>query len=34
MLQKESDDFGQKEKGNADKPGSADIVNPACSYSN
>ena len=31
---KESDDFGQKEKGNADKPGSADIVNPACSYSN
>jgi len=29
----ESDDFGQKEKGNADKPGSADIVNPACSYS-
>ena len=31
---KESDDFGQKEKGNADKPGSADIVNPACSFSN
>ena len=31
---KESDDFGQKEKGNADKPGSADIVNPTCSYSN
>ena len=29
----ESDDFGQKEKGNADKPGSADIVNSACSYS-
>ena len=29
----ESDDFGQKEKGNADKPGSADIVDSACSYS-
>ena len=29
----ESEDFGQKEKGNSDKPGSADIVNPACSYS-
>ena len=31
--QEESDDFGQKEKGNADKPGSADLVNSACSYS-
>ena len=25
-------DFGQKEKGNADKPGSADIVDPNCTY--
>ena len=31
--EEESEDFGQKEKGNADKPGSADIVNSACSYS-
>ena len=32
-IKQESDDFGQKEKGNADKPGSADIVDSACSYS-
>jgi len=25
-------DFGQKEKGNADKPGTADIVDPNCTY--
>ena len=32
-VKEESNDFGQKEKGNADKPGTADIVNSACSYS-
>ena len=32
-LKKERYDFGQKEKGNADKPGTSDIVDPNCAYS-
>jgi len=32
-LKKDRYDFGQKEKGNADKPGTADIVDPNCAYS-
>ena len=32
-LKKEKYDFGQKEKGNADKPGTSDIVDPNCAYS-
>ena len=32
-LQKEKYDLGQKEKGNADKPGTSDIVDPNCAYS-
>jgi len=31
-LKKEKYDFGQKEKGNADKPGTSDIVDPNCAY--
>ena len=31
-LKKERYDFGQKEKGNADKPGTADIVDANCAY--
>ena len=32
VMKRESYDFGQKEKGNADKPGTADIVDANCSY--
>ena len=32
VMKRERYDFGQKEKGNADKPGTADIVDPNCSY--
>ena len=32
-LKKDRYDFGQKEKGNADKPGTSDIVDPNCAYS-
>ncbi len=32
IMQRERFDFGQKEKGNADKPGTADIVDPNCAY--
>ena len=31
-LKKDRYDFGQKEKGNADKPGTSDIVDPNCAY--
>ncbi|MCH2651960.1 MAG: TonB-dependent receptor [Gammaproteobacteria bacterium] len=32
VMKRERYDFGQKEKGNADKPGTADIVDANCSY--
>jgi len=32
VMKRERLDFGQKEKGNADKPGTADIVDPNCVY--
>ena len=32
IMKRERFDFGQKEKGNADKPGTADIVDPNCVY--
>ena len=32
VMKRERFDFGQKEKGNADKPGTADIVDANCSY--
>ena len=32
IMKRERFDFGQKEKGNADKPGTADIVDPNCAY--
>ena len=32
VMKRERFDFGQKEKGNADKPGTADIVNANCTY--
>jgi outer membrane receptor protein involved in Fe transport len=32
VMKRERFDFGQKEKGNADKPGTADIVDPNCAY--
>jgi len=32
VLKRERFDWGQKEKGNADKPGTADIVDPNCTY--
>jgi outer membrane receptor protein involved in Fe transport len=32
VMKRERFDFGQKEKGNADKPGTADIVDPNCTY--
>ena len=32
VIKRERYDFGQKEKGNADKPGTADIVDANCSY--
>ncbi|MEO1929761.1 MAG: TonB-dependent receptor [Gammaproteobacteria bacterium] len=32
VMKRERFDWGQKEKGNADKPGTADIVDPNCTY--
>ena len=33
IMRRDRFDFGMKEKGNADKPGTADVVDPNCEYS-